>query len=182
MQGRLVDLSFTRSGSARLAIETNEPVGSLYDRLKDVLVRVDIKRWRDKRSLDANAYYWVLLSKLADALDISNAKAHNLMLRRYGQLDYIDGKVVYVILPETESAEEKALESETFHLKPTSSVRAGNDGLQYRTYHMLRGSSTYDTKEMSRLINGLADECRALGIETMTAEELASMLDEKNYL
>ena len=41
---------------------------------------------------------------------------------------------------------------------------------------MLRGSSTYDTREMSDLINGLVSECREMGIETMTPDQLAEMM------
>ena len=43
---------------------------------------------------------------------------------------------------------------------------------------MLAGSSTYDKKEMSELINGLVTECKELGIETLPPEELARMMAE----
>ena len=50
------------------------------------------------------------------------------------------------------------------------------DGAAFRAYIMLRGSSTYDTREMSELINGLVSECREMGIETMTPDQLAEMM------
>lgn len=135
----------------------------------------ELKEQRRKRSLDANAYYRALLAKLAGALDVSKDAAHNLMLRRYGQPEIIEGKLVFVVIPETEAAEQQTLEAETYHIKPTSQVKAGNDGAMYRTYIMLRGSHSYDSKEMSALINGLVSECKSMGIETMTPEELAGM-------
>ena len=48
----------------------------------------------------------------------------------------------------------------------------------YRTYTVLAGSSTYDTKEMSELINGLVSECKEQGIETLTPDELARMMKD----
>ncbi len=139
-------------------------------------LRIEVKRYREKRSLDANAYYWTLVTKLADALGISNPCMHNQLLRRYGQLEDIDGKLIYLVLPDTEEAEDKDLEAETYHIKPTSEVKIGEKGEAYRTYVMMRGSSTYDTKEMSRLIEGLVSECREAGIETITPDEIERMM------
>ncbi|MFR4578415.1 MAG: hypothetical protein ACLT76_00975 [Clostridium fessum] len=82
----------------------------------------------EKRSLDANAYYWVLLSRLAEAAGISKPRAHNLMLRRYGQNLMIAGQMAYLVVPDTTEAEETALEAETFHIRPTSQVKQGKDG------------------------------------------------------
>lgn len=137
---------------------------------------VELKQYREKRSLDANAYYWLLVGKLAQVLNQTNQFIHNDMLRKYGEIEIIDGKPIYIVLPDTETAEEKANEADTYHIKPTSQVKIGNDGRMYRTYMMLRGSSDYDTKEMSRLINGLAEECQNLGIETMTSEQMERMM------
>lgn len=137
---------------------------------------VTAKERKGKRSLDANSYYWVLIGKLARALGISNPELHNQMLRRYGQPERLDGKLIYLVIPDTEEAERRALFAETYHIKPTSEVKMGADGMSYRTYCMLRGSRTYDTAEMSRLIDGLVSECREAGIETLTSEELERMM------
>lgn len=177
MKADLFDISFTRDGDSLLTLRTSEDVTGLFDRLKDLPVRVDVKQWREKRSLDANAYYHVLLDRCAASLGISKPRAHNLMLRRYGAVETIDEQIVYLVLPESEEAAEKALEAETYHIRPTSQVKTGRDGKQYRTYMLLKGSSDYDTKEMSTLINGLVDECRALGIETKSPEEVAALLE-----
>lgn len=177
MKADLCDISFTRDGDSLLTLRTEEDVTELFDRLKDLPVRVEIKQWRDKRSRDANAYYWTLLDLCAASLGISKPRAHNLMLRRYGAVETLDGQVVYLVLPESEDAAEKALESETYHIRPTSQVKTGRDGKQYRTYMLLKGSSAYDSKEMSVLINGLVGECKALGIETKSPEEVAALLE-----
>lgn len=134
----------------------------------------DIKEHRSRRSMDANAYYWVLVGKLAKKLNISTARLHNLLLRDHGLPFMIDGHISMQPIPDTEAAEEQVLESSTYHLKPTSGVIEGKDGI-YRWYIVLRGSSTYNTEEFSGLLNRIVAECKEQGIETMTPEELHRM-------
>lgn len=152
------------------------------ERARGKNLRLRVVEWREKRSLDANAYYWQLLTKLADKLGISKPFAHNLMLRRYGQPEIIDGRMVYAVLPDSDSGTRIADEAETYHIKPTSEIKVGTGGMNFRTYIMLRGSSTYDTNEMSKLINGLVLECKEQDIETLPPDELKRMMQvyEKN--
>ena len=178
-KGTLIDVSRDwKTGKMRLTFEFDSDVSTAIDKIKDKLLRITVKLWRDKRSLDANSYYWVLLSRLAEAVGISKPRAHNLMLRKYGQNLVIDSQIAFLVIPDTEEAEETALEAESFHIRPTSQVKQGKDGKAYRTYTVLAGSSTYDTKEMSELINGLVAECKEKGIETLPPEELARMMSE----
>lgn len=149
----------------KLEIEIDSDIREEYDKLKDKKkLRIRIVQYRAKRSLDANAYYWTLLTKFADVIGLSNPEAHNMMLRGYGQSEIFDGRAVYVTIPDTEEAEKKVNNATDYHLAPTSEVRMGNDDVMYRTYRLLRGSRTYDTKEMSRLIDGLITCCREAGI------------------
>ena len=136
----------------------------------------DIKKTSKKRSLDANSYYWTLVDKLSKALDISMPHCHNLMLRRYGTFKLFGGQVMYVVIPDTDEASREADEAEECHIKPTSEVREGKDGLMYRTYIMLKGSREYSTTEFSHLVKGLVDECKQVGIETATPDEIANMI------
>lgn len=143
--------------------------------LKDKTVEIIIKEKKHKRSLDANSYYWVLEGKLADALRISKAHLHNILLSRYGQIFTIEGRTAYFEIPETEESQRTMEESTTLHLRPTCELTE-IDGVTYRTYQMLRGSHTYDTTEMAILIDGLVSECKEQGIETATPEEIERML------
>ena len=178
-KGTLIDVSRDwKTGKMRLTFEFDSDVSAAIDKIKDKLLRITVKLWRDKRSLDADSYYWVLLSRLAEAVGISKPRAHNLMLRKYGQNLVIDSQIAFLVIPDTEEAEETALEAESFHIRPTSQVKQGKDGKMYRTYTVLAGSSTYDTKEMSELINGLVSECKEQGIETLTPDELARMMKD----
>jgi len=175
-QGYLKNLSLdweTRRPEVTLQVEGR---AEDLERLKDKKLAVELKQYREKRSLDANAYYWTLIGKLADVLGQSAPWLHNCMLRKYGQIEVIDGQAVYIVIPDTETAEKSVGEAQTYHLKPTAQVKPGKDGMMYRTYMMLRGSSDYDTKEMSQLIDGLVLECKEAGIETMTPEQIERMM------
>lgn len=168
------------TGQFHLTFSMNEQEKAEFiDEIKNVdKLSVRAVKYRQKRSLDANAYYWQLLSKVAEKLLLTKSHAHNITLRKYGQILIIDGKAVYLVLPDTEDAEKTADEAETYHIKPLSQVKEGKGGIMYRTYIMLRGSSDYDTKEMSTLIEGLVSDAKELGIETMTAEELERMMQQ----
>ena len=70
MRGELVDLSIGLDGRQRITISTKEDLRGLWDELHGGEVRVEIKKWHDRRSLTANAYAWVLIDKLAEALNL----------------------------------------------------------------------------------------------------------------
>jgi len=163
------------TGRLTLLFETREDFRQAYEELKDKeILSLEIKPYRKKRSLDANSYYWVLLTKLCKVLQIASPEAHNMMLCKYGQPVIIDGQLARMPLPDTEDADHKIRNSMEYHLKPTSDVKTGKDGITYRTYLMLRGSSEYNTDEMATLIGGLITDCKDAGIpesEIMTPDE-----------
>lgn len=135
----------------------------------------EIKKHMKKRTLSQNNYYWQLCGQIADALRHPKEQVHNEMLRSYGQVDRIAGRLITVPIPDTEKAEQEVLRSMKYHLKPTSQVRSGAEGVLYRTYVMLKGSHDMDTEEMSILVDGIVQEAQQLGIETLTPAELEAM-------
>ena len=139
-------------------------------------MEVTFKKWREKRSLDANAYYWSLVAKIAESVKSSRPEIHNKLLRLYGTLEEIGGKLVTLLLPDTEETEKKVEMKETYHLKPTSYLKEGKDGQMFRAYFLIKGSSEYDTKEMSTLIDGAISEAKELEIETIPPEEYERMM------
>ena len=147
------------------AVKRSETQGKTYE----------LKEKKKHRTLTQNAYYWVLLSKVADVMRMSKTECHNRMLRDYGQLQTVGGQAIRCMIPDTDEAEAKALHMATVHLKPTSQVRCMADGVIYRTYCVLRGSHEYSTKEMTVLTDGLIQEAKALGIETLPPAELEHM-------
>lgn len=181
LTGRISNVAMSyATGKPLLTLEVDEDRNTLlnlYEELKGAeRLSVKIGKFKKKRSLDANSYYWLLLTKLAKSIGISNSYCHNLMLRRYGVLEEFDGQTVYWVIPDTEEASKKADEAETYHIKPTSNVREGSDGLMYRTYLLLKGSHSFTKEEFRDLLEGLVDECKQVGIPTETPDEIASMI------
>ena len=158
-----------------------ELVGSAKEIITFLLSHVDdpvkwiIKVYKEKRSLTQNAYYWALCGKVAGKLGMSKYRVHNLTLRDYGQDVIIAGELVRTPIPDTDEAEEQTLESKTYHIRPTAQVKEGRDGKMYRTYVVMRGSSEYNTDEMSKLLDGMIQEAQAQGIQTMTPDEIERM-------
>lgn len=142
-----------------------------YDRLKDKLLNVEVKEDRKKRSLNANAYFHVLVDKIADETRASHTEVHNRMICEYGQAD----NEVNCIIMKDEIPWERL---ETIHLQPTTNTSVLDDGKLYRVFRVMRGSHTYDTREMSILIDGVVNEAKELGIETLSPEELERMKNQ----
>lgn len=132
----------------------------------------DLTEHKEKRTLSQNAIYWQMLGKVADKLKLPKPVLHNMMLREYSNPMLFGDKAARTLLPDTDEAEETALKSDTVHLRPTSQVRTLGDGITYRTYVVLKGSSDMDTKEMSVLVDGIMEEAKAQGIDTISPAEL----------
>ena len=162
------------TGTAKIEFNIRERGRALdaLPRIKDKKLRIKVVQFREKRSLNANSYYWQLLSQLADKLRVSKPFLHNQMLRRYGQIQLLDGKPMYLSIKDTEAVRKAIDEAEDYHLKPTAEVRAGKDGDNWRTYLMLKGSHELDTREMAILIDGIVDEAKEQGIQTLTPNEI----------
>ena len=140
------------------------------------------KKWRleeyhEKRSRSQNAYYWAIEAQMADAMKLGKAEMHNRLLRQYGYPEIFGGKVARALLPDTDETEEKALKSTTIHMKPISQTTMLADGIRYRTYQLMRGSSDLDSKEMAHFLDMVEQDARALGIDTATPDERRRMYE-----
>lgn len=136
---------------------------------------IEIKKYREKRSTDANAYFHVLVGKIADVLRISKVEVKNRMINHYGQAELIDGKPVCIT---TQLEPDRMLKNESLHATQIS-VNVKNDKTFY-SYMVMRGSHTYNTKEMSILIDGTVQEAKDLGIETLPPYEIERLKAEWN--
>ena len=177
--GKIHSVAFSVDGMPLITFEVNEgqPALKMAQKFKECpKINIKLSEHKKGRSLNANAYYWLLIGKLSKALNISTSYCHNVMLRRYGVLETVEETPVYLLFPDTDEAQRKIDEAETYHVKPTSNVRTGNDGKLYRTYMLLKGSHQYDTAEMASLISGLRDECYNVGIPVETPDEIANLL------
>lgn len=132
---------------------------------------VEIKEHREKRSLNANSYCWVLLGKLADKLfPVTKNEIYREYVRQIGP--YKDFE-----LTEGEAKTFRVVWENMGEGWPTEQVDFTPDGerVVIRAYY---GSSTYNSKQMSRLIDLIVQDCREQGIETMPPDKLAGMMEE----
>lgn len=168
------------TGKWNLSFSTDQNIAEAAQIFSGKDIDVKLKQHREKRSLDANAYYWCLLTKLAKIHGWSNAEAHNRMLRDYGQYERVEGQLIAVPLPDTDQTEREVLSKMEYHLALSPKVTIMK-GEAKRVYLLLRGSSTYNTEEMARLIGGLIEECRYSGIpdsEIMTPFEKQKLYEQ----
>lgn len=143
---------------------------TIYEKTKDDILHVTIEKFREKRSLDANAYFHKLCSLIAKEMTLSQLEVKNQMISDYG---YIDEDIGCIIMRNDIDWRK----NDRLHLSPTAATRVLDDGNLYRVYHVMRGSHTYNTKEMSVLIDGTVQEAKQLGIETMPENELRRMVE-----
>jgi hypothetical protein len=130
---------------------------------------VEIKQYRQKRSLDANSYAWVLITKIADVLKSSKEEIYIEMLKRYGQRE-----------PQLLSVVEDGV-AMIYRATNNHCTEVGDgtvNGKLFKHMAILIGSSQYDSKAMATLIEGIISECKDLNIETITENERLKMLSE----
>jgi hypothetical protein len=142
---------------------TNEIITWLLTKNKDDMF--EIKYYKKKRSLDSNAYCWILCQKIAEVIKITKEEVYRKSIKDIGQFE---------ILPIKNEAVEtfiKAWTSKGIGWVCENLNKSKLDG--YTNIVAYYGSSIYNNHSMSLLINGLVEECRSLNIETMKPEELA---------
>ncbi len=178
LRGRLLNLApdIRNKGHFTMTLDVEE-IPSGVDRLPEDLA-ISFTRWSNRRSLDANAYHWVLVAKIAKVLGTSQNYVHNWLLRDYGQPEIVNGRLLPFYIPDTVEDMEWAMEADEHHLRLTSNVVTDRDGNRLRECFVIRGSHTYSTDEMHALIIGTVQEAKALGIETMTPAELERMMGD----
>ena len=157
----------SKEGELCLKVKNRAQAAQLAYELKDKTVDMvaEIKRKTKARSKDANAYAWELMGQMADLLHTDKESVYLEMLRRYGQQ--------FVVKVPNKSVE--MFKRQYKYCEQHETLPAEERAQYYRVY---LGSSTYTTKEMSVLIDGIVSECKDLGIETMTPEELARIKEE----
>lgn len=154
-------------------INTDEIV-NFFSRLKAGVEYDFIAKERARRSLNANSYHWVLVTKIAEACGISNAEAHNHLLADYGE-DWLneDGEPTYILMKD----DDRYLKQETVHYRPTEHTE-DRKGVRYRWFVLLLPSHLMDKRQMARLIDGTVSEAEAVGIDTRTPAEIEKLIQE----
>lgn len=126
-----------------------------------------LKKFRKKRSLDANAYLWVLCTKIANHPQIKSSKdeVYEDMLQKYGHI-YQDDEG-YITVTVKADVDMSKIEGHWKFYKSNG---------KFSSYLMIKGTSEYDTAEMAHFIDQVVDEAKGLGIETIPPDELERMV------
>lgn len=158
-------LSFTANGNPIITLEMNEkfPTLKMVDELHDAKLSIKIDKFREKRSLNANNYAWKIMTEIGNRTRQSKEDVYFLMLKRYGQSEMIS-VMAHIPIGEYVKYCEEAGESTL-------------NGKLFKHYRVYKGSSEFDTKEMSIFIDGVVSEAKDLGINTDTPEQIAKMKD-----
>lgn len=128
----------------------------------------EIERKRKKRSLDANAYFFSLADKLAAKLNIPKTEIYRNYIKEIGGVSEMVCVKNEAVEKLCEGWRHNGLGWQT-DIVPSKLKGCTNVILYY-------GSSTYNTEQMSRLINLVVEDCKVQGIETRTPEQIANML------
>ena len=167
MRGILTEITRSFEGKLRVTFQV-DAVDELRG-IEDKELDITAKPHRQKRSLNANAYFHVLVGKMADKLNISKPRMKNLLLGRYGQREITDEKPLVI----TVVSKADLYEREDIHCIPVG--YATLQGKEFTHWAVIRPSHTYNTLEMSKLIDGTVSEAKELDIETLTPMEIERM-------
>ena len=153
-------LSFNLGEDPHIAYE-------IYERYLDVPVKVEIKKYKEKRSDEANRMFWACISDLADALQIDNWEMYLREIKKYGKYTSL-----FIRKDALEDFKKMWREVEIVGEKKDK------DGTEYLEVLCFYGSSKYDSKEFARLLSGVIEDMKDVGLDT----EFLDKPDEKSVI
>lgn len=169
MRSRLLDLALSINGKQRLTIELDGDFREQFEKFKDTDTDFSIKKFRYKRSLDANAMMWSLCEQIARKIGSTKEEVYKHHIKEVG---------IYTPLPIKENAVEAFSDIWSTHGTGWFVEVVDNSKLPgYKLVFAYAGSSTYDTKEMSRLIDSVVQDAKSIGIDVMSEEERSLLID-----
>lgn len=155
------------------------------DELNDLLecnIDIRLKKHFKKRSLDANAYFYVLVNKIAEKEHISDEEVHDRLLAE-NRCYIIENEAVDWMVADWKSSKYRLVRvNEQYYYDSLQDVvlqkpeggtyMAKGEPKKSRIFWHIKGSHQMDSKEMARLIDSTVEEAKGLGIETMTTTDL----------
>ena len=140
------------------------------DEIADKLLDIEAKPHRNKRSLDANAYAWMLVSKIASEMGMDKDEAYEHMIFKYGHIEDPENEAESTVMVR------HGIPFKGFftgsHRYPRFHSSFEDHGVLMDLYIIYRGSSLYDTKEMAQFIDGVVSDAKELGIDTIPRVDL----------
>lgn len=143
---------------------TKSEINQYLFKLDKDIYDIKVEKHRNKRSLDANAYSWVLQNEISNVLRVSKEEIHFQMLQSYGQRDYVS--LLANIDPQPYFP----------YFEEQGTFKHGNN--TFKSYLVYKPTRYYNSKEMSIFIDGLVQEAKNLGIQTKEDIEIENMIKE----
>ena len=147
------EFKFLVNGKVEITFTCDKSILRQFESLKDDIdLTVQVKKYRQKRSLSQNAYMWVLLDEIAKAVNRSKEDVYRELVKDYG---------VFEIIPLKDEAVKRFNHNWTKNGLGWFTDVLGKSKLKgYTNLIVYYGSSTYDTKEMTRLLDAVINECQ----------------------
>lgn len=165
-KGRLKDHIIKLGGKVVLMLDTDLSAEYLEE-IKDKELKVQVSVWRQDRSLNANNYCWKLLDEIAQRMHSTKEEVYQEIISKVG---------VFEILPIRNEAVDNFVEKwQSRGLGWVCNIMRDSKIPNYTNVIAYYGSSVYNTKEMSRLIDEVVQEAQALGVQVKTPQELAEL-------
>lgn len=121
----------------------------------------EIKEYKEKRSLNANNYAWHLIGEIANILRKTKEEVYLQMLKDYGQSEMVS------IL--------SSINIKGYFKYYQEAGKTMLNNKEFTHYHIYKGTSEYDTKEMSIFIDGVVQEAEQLNIPTKTPTQIEEL-------
>lgn len=170
--GQITDLSMDfKTQKAKIVLLLDTKQLDLVEELKNLdKLDVKIKKHRKHRSLDANAYFWKLLTELCDTVGIDTIEEYKKRVKELGifrqfKIETKDLKTFEKVWTERGIA---------WFCEVADTTYIGDT--EFKIINAYYGSSSFNSKQMSRLIDGVVQDCNSYGIPTKTKEEIESLL------
>lgn len=178
LTGRIINgafLSFSPSGKPLVMFELDDRENALkmVDEFKSLeTVTLRIGKPTKKRSLDANAYFHLLVNKIASKMNVSDDEMKRSLVKSYGTLARDEnGDLIGAMLP-------AGVDVERFYPYARNYKTIYREGREYSCYLFYERTRDLDTAQMSRLIEGTVQEAKNLGIEVRPQWEIDSLLQQ----
>lgn len=150
-------------------LEVQKELLNILPLMKEKPYICELRQYKEKRSLDANAYFHVLVDKIAKALNRSSEDVKIQMNLDYGTIasDEQGLKAGFKAL--------KSIPISKFFKYAKPIGECIENGKTFVKYLIYKETHTLDNSEMAILIDGVVEEAKQLGIETLTPIELENL-------
>lgn len=162
MKGRIIDYSMSIGGKQRITLELDTDFREGYEALRESELEISIKKWRARRSKDANAYFHVLVNQIAVARGLSDEEVKIDLVTQYGSYARDEeNQIIGFMLP-------AAVDVDDIYPYTRMYKEVEENGRPYKCYLVYKQTRDMDTAEMSHLIEGAITVAQELNIDTDT--------------